>query len=177
MVASLHRVKTPTPWELPPPTVRPAAEPTAWDHLILYVVRPLWAWRLEVLAGLVLLTAWARLAAATGRMVAAVAVVTTVAGLLAVPSLRQRAKLAWHRASVRRRWAVACRYAGLATANDRIPTITRHALVPAGDRLLVRLPAGSSTAALAEAAEQVAVILDVREVRVARDPAHAALAR
>jgi len=49
--------------------------------------------------------------------------------------------------------------------------------VPAGDRLLVRLPAGSSTAALAEAAEQVAVILDVREVRVSRDPDRASLAR
>jgi len=82
-----------------------------------------------------------------------------------------------HRARLRRRWATACRYAGLATASDRIPRIVNHALVPAGDRLLVRLPAGSFTAALAEAAEQVAVILDVREVRVARDPDRASLAR
>jgi hypothetical protein len=82
-----------------------------------------------------------------------------------------------HRAQLRRRWATACRYAGLATGNDRVPRIVRHALIPTGDRLLVRLPAGSSTAALAEAAEPVAVILDVREVRVARDPDHAALAR
>jgi hypothetical protein len=43
--------------------------------------------------------------------------------------------------------------------------------------LLVRLPAGSSTASLVEAAEEVAVILDVREVRVGRDPDHASLAR
>jgi DNA segregation ATPase FtsK/SpoIIIE-like protein len=82
-----------------------------------------------------------------------------------------------HRSRVRRRWAAACRYAGLASASDRIPRIVQHRLVPAGDRLLVRLPAGSSTAALAEAAELVAVILDVREVRVARDPDHAALAK
>jgi DNA segregation ATPase FtsK/SpoIIIE-like protein len=59
----------------------------------------------------------------------------------------------------------------------RIPRIVEHQRVPAGDRLLVRLPAGSSTAALAEAAEQVAVILDVREVRVGRDPDRASLAR
>jgi hypothetical protein len=78
---------------------------------------------------------------------------------------------------VRRRWATACRYTGLATSSDRIPRIVKHVLVPAGDRLLVRLPPGSSTTALAEAAEQVAVILDVREVRVARDPDRASLAR
>ena len=39
-MADFHRVKTPTPLEFPPPTVRPAAQPTAWDWLVLYVVRP-----------------------------------------------------------------------------------------------------------------------------------------
>jgi FtsK/SpoIIIE family len=98
-------------------------------------------------------------------------------GLLAVPAVRHRVIQVEHRAKMRRRWATACRYGGLATASDRIPRIVKHALVPAGDRLLVRLPAGSTTALLAEAAEQVAVILDVREVRVARDADWASLAR
>jgi hypothetical protein len=100
-----------------------------------------------------------------------------VCGLLTIPEVRRWSITVAHRARVRRRWATACRYTGLATASDRIPRIIRHALVPAGDRLVVRLPPGSSTAALAEAAEQVAVILDVREVRVARDPDRASLAR
>jgi DNA segregation ATPase FtsK/SpoIIIE-like protein len=100
-----------------------------------------------------------------------------VGGLLAVPAVRRWVVQVEHRARVRRRWAAACRYTGLASASDRVPRITRHELIPAGDRLLVRLPAGSSTAALSEAAEQVAVILDVREVRVARDPDRAALAQ
>ncbi len=176
-VPDLHRVKTPTPLEFPPPTVRPAARPTTWDWLILYVARPLWGVRVELGAAVAVLWMWARLAGPLGRGAAAVLLAAVVGGLLAVPAVRRRVMQVEHRARVRRRWAAACRYAGLATASDRIPRIVQHGLIPAGDRLLVRLPAGSSTGALAEAAEQVAVILDVREVRVARDPDHAALAR
>jgi hypothetical protein len=176
-VADFHRLKTPTPLEFPPPTVRPAAQPTAWDWLLLYVARPLWGCRVELAAALLLLGAWRWLAGALGRLPALVVLAAVLGGLAAIPAVRRRVAAVAHRARVRRRWATACRYAGLATASDRIPRIVRHALVPAGDRLLVRLPAGSSTAALAEAAEQVAVILDVCEVRVARDPDRASLAR
>jgi hypothetical protein len=176
-VPDFHRVKTPTPLEFPPPTVRPAAHPTAWDWLILYLARPLWGVRVELAAALAVLLACRWLATLLGRGPAALLLGAVVGGLLAIPGVRRRLVEVEHRARVRRRWATACRYAGLATASDRIPRIVRHALVPVGDRLLVRLPAGSSTGALAEAAEQVAVILDVREVRVARDRDHAALAR
>jgi hypothetical protein len=176
-VADFHRVKTPTPFEFPPPTTRPTARPTAWDWLVLYVLRPLWGVRVELAAVLVVWWCWSRLGAYLGRGVAGVVLAAVIAGLLAVPQIRGWAWRVEHRARVRRRWASACRYAGLATAGDRIPRIVQHQLVPAGDRLLVRLPAGSSTAALAEAAEQVAVILDVREVRVGRDPDRASLAR
>jgi hypothetical protein len=177
VVADFHRVKTPTPLEFPPPTTRPAAQPTAWDWLILYIARPVWGFRVELAAALAVLLAWRWLADLLGRGSAAALLAAVMGGLLAVPVVRHWVLEVEHRARVRRRWAAACRYAGLATASDRIPRIVRHALVPAGDRLLVRLPASSSTAALAEAAEQVAVILDVREVRVARDRDHAALAR
>jgi hypothetical protein len=176
-VPDFHRVKTPTPLEFPPPTTRPAAQPSAWDWLILYVARPLWGLRVELATALAVLLAWHWLAGLLGRGAALALVAALVAGLLVVPAVRRRVLEMEHRARVRRRWATACRYAGLATGNDRVPRIVRHTLIPAGDRLLVRLPAGSSTGALAEAAEQVAVILDVREVRVARDPDHAALAR
>jgi hypothetical protein len=176
-VADFHRVKTPIPLEFPPPTVRPAAQLSAWDWLVLYVARPLWGLRVELAAGLAVLWTWARLAERLGGGAAALLLAVALGGLLAVPAVRRRVLEVEHRARVRRRWATACRYGGLATASDRIPRIVRHALIPAGDRLLVRLPAGSSTGALAEAAEQVAVVLDVREVRVARDPDHAALVR
>jgi FtsK/SpoIIIE family len=176
-VADFHRVKTPTPFEFPPPTTRPAARPTAWDWLVLYVLRPAWGVRVELAAVLVVWWCWSRLGAYLGRGIAGVVLTAVIAGLLAVPHVRGWAWRVEHRARVRRRWASACRCAGLATVGDRIPRIVQHQRVPAGDRLLVRLPAGSSTAALAEAAEQVAVILDVREVRVGRDPDRASLAR
>jgi hypothetical protein len=176
-VADFHRVKTPTPLEFPPPTTRPAARPTVWDWLVLYVLRPAWGVRVELAAALLMWWCWSRLDAYLGRGVAGVVLAAVIAGLLAISQIRGWAWRVEHRARVRRRWASACRYAGLATESDRIPRIVRHQLVPAGDRLMVRLPAGSSTATLAEAAEQVAVILDVREVRVARDPDRASLAR
>ncbi len=176
-MADFHRVKTPTPLEFPPPTVRPAAQPTAWDWLILYVVRPLWGFRVELAAPLLLLAVWRWLADQLGHLPALLILAAVVGGLLSIPAVRRWSSTLAHRARVRRRWATACRYTGLATASDRIPRIVKHALVPAGDRLLVRLPPGSSTTALAEAAEQVAVILDVREVRVVRDADRASLAR
>jgi len=162
VVADFHRVKTPIPFELPPPTTRPAARPSPWDWLVLYVVRPLWGFRVELAALLLGWWCWARLVAQIGHALALVVLAALVGGLLAVPTIRRGVGELAHRSRVRRRWAAACRYAGLASASDRIPRIVEHRLVPAGDRLLVRLPAGSSTAALAEAAEQVAVILDVR---------------
>ena len=176
-MADLHRVKTPTPLEFPPPTVRPAAQPTAWDWLVLYVARPLWGFRVELAAALLLLGTWRWLAGSLGRIPALLILTAVVGGLVTISPVRRRVMEVEHRARVRRRWATACRYTGLATTSDRIPRIIQHRLVPAGDRLLVRLPAGSSTAALAEAAEQVAVILDVREIRVARDTNRASLAR
>lgn len=140
------------------------------------MVRPLWGFRVELATALLLMATWRWLATALGRLPALLVLAVVLGGVAAIPTVRRRAAGVVHRARVRRRWATACRYAGLATASDRIPRIVRHALVPAGDRLLVRLPAGSTTALLAEAAEQVAVILDVREVRVARDPERASLA-
>jgi hypothetical protein len=176
-VADFRRVKTPTPFEFPPPTTRPTERPTVWDWLLLYVLRPLWGVRVELAAALLVWWCWSRLGEHLGRGIAGVVLAAAIAGLLTVPHVRGWAWRVEHRAMVRRRWASACRYAGLATASDRIPRIVQHQLVPAGDRLLVRLPAGSSTASLVEAAEEVAVILDVREVRVGRDPDRASLAR
>jgi hypothetical protein len=79
-VADFHRVKTPTLLEFPPPTVRPAAQPTAWDWLILYVVRPLWGFRVELAAALALLWAWGWLADPLGRLPALLCLAWSWAG-------------------------------------------------------------------------------------------------
>jgi hypothetical protein len=172
-----HTVKTPGPFELPPPTLRPAARPTLRDRLVLYVVRPLWAWRVELaLAGLPLLVWW-WLAAHLARVSAGLVVAGLVGVVVAIPRFRTAIGALLYRSRVRRRFAVACRHAELATPNDRVPRVVGFERVPAGELLRVRIPAGSTTTALAEAAEQLAVVLDVREVRVTRDKQHAALAQ
>jgi hypothetical protein len=83
--------------------------------------------------------------------------------------LRSRARLVFHRARVRREWAIGVRHAGLATHNDRIPRAVRVEPIPVGDRLRVKIPAGGRTSELAEEAEVIAACLEARELRVLRD--------
>jgi hypothetical protein len=84
---------------------------------------------------------------------------------------------ALYRSHLRRRWALACRHANLATRNDRIPRITRSKLTRAGEQLRVRVPAGAQVADLEAEAERLAAFLDAREVRVTRAPESARHAR
>jgi hypothetical protein len=143
---------------------------------MLWVARPSWLWRRE-LAALAVVAAvavagwlargWLGGVLAAGWLVSAVAV---------IPWSRRRAVATWRRGRLRRHWDRACRFAGLTTVNDRIPRIRAHRVVPAGDRLLVRVPRGATVGELEGEAERVAAVLRVREVRVARDTGRADLA-
>ncbi|WP_433338185.1 FtsK/SpoIIIE domain-containing protein [Spirillospora sp. CA-294931] len=137
--------------------------------LLLWVVRPSWLWRREA-AGLVVL---AGLAAAGWLASGPVGAVAAPGGLVlvvsGVPWSRGWVAVRWRRARLRRKWDRAMRFADLATLNDRIPRIKRERVVPAGVRLLVRVPRGATVWDLAEERERVAAVLRVREVRVARD--------
>ncbi|MGI5207737.1 FtsK/SpoIIIE domain-containing protein [Spirillospora sp. CA-108201] len=165
---------------LPPVLQRPdlpvRARLTVGSALLLWVVRPSWLWRRElgalaVLAGAALVGwlgwGWA------GAVCGPAELVVAVAGF---PWLRVRAVRSWRRARLRRHWDRACRFAGLTTLNDRIPRIRRDRRVPAGDRLLVRVPRGATVAELESERERVAAVLRVREVRVGRDLKRADLA-
>lgn len=158
---------------MPPVLQRPElpvrARLTVGSALLLWVVRPSWLWRRELAALAVL----AAVAAAgwlgwgwRGALAGPVEVAVIVAG---VPWSRSRVAAAWRRARLRRCWDRACRFAGLTTVNDRIPRIRAERRVPAGDRLLVRVPRGATVDDLAGEAERVAAVLRVREVRVGRD--------
>lgn len=147
----------------------------AW--LIIWFVRPAWLWRRELLL-VVSLGCWALVGwRITGSWVGAVAVPAWwVALFVSVPVSRQAAVDWLGRGRLRRRWDRACRFAGLATSNDRVPRVVRQERVPVGDRLVVRMPRGSIVADLAGAAEHLAADLRLRDVRVARDEDRAHLA-
>jgi hypothetical protein len=176
-VPEYQQTVIPTPLELPPVTVRPARRTSPLARFLIAVARPAWAWRLElaIVAGLV--TTWGVLAVHLGRVLGSIVflLLTISLALLPPPWL---ARLRWmlYRSHVRRRFGLAVRYAGLATHNDRVPRILKMEQAPAGDLLRVRVPAGGTVNDLAERREAVAAYLEVRDVRVLRDPDNARLA-
>jgi hypothetical protein len=163
--------------ETPPIVTAPVVHEQAGDWLFNGLLRPLWAYRVELsLYGLL----WAVhywLAGQVGRHAATsvVLVLAVLVGLL--PWTRELLARLLYRSHLRRRWALACRHAELASRNDRIPRITRAKLTRAGEQLRVRVPAGGQVPDLEGQAERIAAFLGVREVRVTRDPASASYAR
>jgi hypothetical protein len=163
--------------ETPPPVVAPSVEARPPDWLFLAVLRPAWAYRLELALILLLWVVHHWLLGELGRYRAdsLIVAVALVVGLLNWTRDPLAAALA--RSHIRRRWALACRHADLASRNDRVPWVMRCTLTRAGELLRVRLPAGAQVPDLEDAAERIAAFLGVREVRVTREPANARYAR
>jgi hypothetical protein len=80
-----------------------------------------WRWRVELAAVLVAVTVWSCLSILMPRPVAALLAVTLLASALAPARMRAQWGWIWRRARLRRRWARACRHAGLETFNERVP--------------------------------------------------------
>jgi hypothetical protein len=163
--------------EAPPPVIAPYVEARPADWLLLAVMRPAWAYRLELSLIVLAALAYVWLGGQLGRedadrLIVAAAFVVAVLGWTREPLARSLA-----RSHVRRRWALACRHADLASRNDRVPWVMRCSLTRTGEQLRVRLPAGAQVPDLENASERLAAFLGVREVRVTRDPATARYAR
>jgi hypothetical protein len=163
--------------ETPPPVIAPYVEPRPADWLLLAVLRPAWAYRVELLLIVLLAVAYVWLGGQLGRedadrVIVAAAFVVALLGWTREPLARSLA-----RSHLRRRWALACRHAELASRNDRVPWVMRCVLTRAGEQLRVRLPAGAQVPDLENASERLAAFLAVREVRITRDPANARYAR
>jgi FtsK/SpoIIIE family len=172
-----HPVGWGTLHETPPVVTAPVVHERPGDWLFNGVLRPAWAYRLEL--ALVLLL-WAVNHWLTGRLGADDAAQVILAAALVVGMLnwtRDPLARALYRSHARRRWALACRHADLASRNDRVPWVMRCTLTRAGEQLRVRLPAGAQVPDLEHAAERIAAFLGVREVRVSREPANARYAR
>jgi FtsK/SpoIIIE family len=128
------------------------------------VAGALWRARLELALLALLASTYVGLRAVIGGTTAAIVVVAAVGCAVAVPVSRQRLLDALHAACVRRRLWHACRDADVPVPRAR--SVTR---VLAGDQVEVRVPPGSSVAAIEERSEELAVCLRVRELRVVRD--------
>jgi hypothetical protein len=163
--------------ETPPPVIAPYVDARPADWLLLAILRPAWAYRLELALIVLLAVAYVWLGDHLGREDADRMIVAAAFVLALVSWTREPLARSLARSHVRRRWALACRHAELASRNDRVPWVMRCSLTRAGEQLRVRLPAGAQVPDLENASERLAAFLGVREVRVARDPANARYAR
>jgi FtsK/SpoIIIE family len=159
--------------ETPPVITAPVVRESPADWLFNGILRPAWAYRLELALIALVAVAYMWLGQRLGREGAQRIIVAAAFVVAMVTWTREPLAHALFRSHLRRRWALACRHAELATANDRIPRITRCRLTRAGEQLRVRVPAGSQVPDLEAQAERIAAFLSVREVRVVRDPASA----
>jgi FtsK/SpoIIIE family len=167
----------PSVWEHAPVTTYPEPRIRPGSLFVLAVLRPAWAYRVELAAIAALGVAYYWLSARySGRMAEALILATAIL-VAAIPVTREGLAGVLWRSYLRRRWALACRHAELANRNDHTPRIAKAGFVPSGDLLRVRLPAGRSVPDLEKQAEPVAAFLEARELRITRDPGNARYAR
>jgi hypothetical protein len=153
-----------------------AERPASWIGTLRHgVIRPLWRWRVE-LAIVAAPVAVQHMLAGPMTDVSAVLVTAAIGGSLVVwPRSRRWLRTRIARARVRRAWWRACVDAGLAWPTERGPRIERLRAVPAGWLLRVRVLRGQSVDLVAGRAELLAANMGLRDVRVTRDGANAAL--
>ncbi len=167
----------PTAWEHAPVTTYAEPRVSPGSLFLLTVARPAWAYRVELAGVTALAVAYYWLSARFSGRTAEAVILASAVVVAAVPATREGLAGLLHRAHLRRRWELACRHAELANRNDHTPRITRAGLVPSGELLRVRMPAGAAVADLEKAAEPVAAFLEARELRVAREAGNARYAR
>ncbi|HEV8650702.1 MAG TPA: FtsK/SpoIIIE domain-containing protein [Actinomycetes bacterium] len=174
------RYRHPVGWgawtETPPVITEPVIRHRPADWLFTGLARPAWAYRVELTLIGLLAVAYFWLVGRVGWAADAIILAAAVI-VAAVPWTREHLARLLYRAHLRRRWALACRHADLATRNDRVPRVTGCTLTRAGEQLRVRIPAGSQVPDVEQAAERIAAFLSVREVRVTRAPESARYAR
>jgi hypothetical protein len=167
----------PSVWEHAPVTTYPEPHLRPGSLFVLAVLRPAWAYRVELAAVTSVAVAYYWLSARYSGRTAEAVILAAAVLVAAIPFTRQGLAGVLHRSHLRRRWTLACRHADLANRNDHTPRITKAGLVPSGDLLCVRMPAGAAVADLERAAEPVAAFLEARELRVTREAANARYAR
>jgi hypothetical protein len=162
----LHRTVRagPSVWEHAPVTTYPEPRILPGSLFVLAVLRPAWAYRVELAAIAALGVAYYWLSARYSGRTAEAVILAAAVLVAAVPFTRKGLAGVLHRSYLRRRWALACRHAALLNRNDHTPRIAKAGFVPSGDLLRVRMPAGRAVADLEKQAEPVAAFLEAREL-------------
>src|SRR4051812_25208194 len=140
-----------------------------WPQLVAGTLGTVWRCRLEVALGGLIMVAFVLFAGLIGELAAGMLVAVLVALALAVPRLRGRLLHGLRAARVRRAWWRAWK-------DCELPQVRagRVTAIPAGELVRVSASRGSSLEAIDTRAEELAVCLQIREVRIARDPDNAA---
>jgi hypothetical protein len=163
--------------ETPPIVTAPVVRESPGDWLFNGILRPAWAYRLELaLIGLVAV-AYVWLGDRLGRQGAERLIVAAALVVAMVTWTREPLAHALFRSPGGGGGGGARAMAARPPPHDRIPRIVRCRLTRAGEQLRVRVPAGSQVPDLEAQAERIAAFLGVREVRVVREPASARHAR
>ena len=137
--------------------------------LVVGALGTVWRCRLELGLVLLLVTGQVLLSELLGEVAAVVLLAVLVAVLLTAPATRDWLLRALRAAWVRRAW-------WRAWTDCELPRVRagRVTEIPAGELVRVRASRGSSLEDVERRAEELAVCLQAREVRVARDPDNAA---
>src|SRR6266516_296233 len=84
-----YRVVTPSPFNPPPPVIEPVARPSGWGLLVNLLVRPTWAWRVELAGAVGVAVLGKILAGVAGPVVAGLALVVLATAGAMVPGVRE----------------------------------------------------------------------------------------
>jgi hypothetical protein len=143
----------------------------AWgdlEELALGVLWALFGWRLELLGLAAIVGVERLLAGVVGELAALAVVVAPMGAAVAWRPSRVRVGRVLYAMCVRRAWARAVIDTGVAPGPFRCPGVWSVDIVPAGDRLRVRVRRGQSVRDLDARREELAACLRLREVRVMR---------
>jgi hypothetical protein len=149
----------------------------AVETLLSAASRTAWGFRLELASIALVGAAWLYSTRAIGLVAGSLVTAVPVVAVVAWPAFRRFAWRQLRYASVRRRFCAAIRTTGFDRLKmGRTPPVLKVSETPAGYRLQVRLPAGTSATDLDNAAEVAAAAMGVADLRVHRDPGHASIA-
>lgn len=161
------------------PGVRPATpadQSEIFEALLLGLARTAWAYGLELLSLVVLAAPAAAGVFEQQPVLGGVGSAALLAFCAGVGPVRRGLARVFHEAMVRRSWHRSVRalaQAGNLALRGQLVAIRRVQHRAAGDVLDVRVPVGATVTDLEKAAEALAAVLELRELRVRRDPANA----